>query len=282
MLDQKNKRQVINLKDFLRQHSFFFLLCLLGSVLLLLVVLTIVDMIIKQLILNFSNFISVITEWYVIETILLTFYTSFIATLLAIIFGIPLAYILAKYEFRGKTLVESILNIPLMIPHSVAGLLIYIIFYRNGIIGAPMKNIGIVFEDSIFGIIVALLFVSMPIFINNVKDGFASISPHYENVAASLGANERQVFTHIMLPLTARQIFTGSVMCWARGISEFGAVILIAYYPMIAPVLVYYRFNTTGLEGSGPIALILILMSLAVFLMLYLLKNQPRFSAYGE
>ncbi|MFO8018298.1 MAG: ABC transporter permease [Promethearchaeia archaeon] len=282
MLTQKKKSKIIRLKDFLRQNSFFFLFCILGSVLLLLVVLTIMDLFVKQLVLNFSNFISVLTEWYVIKTILLTFYASFISTLLAIIFGVPLAYILAKYDFRGKTLIESILNIPLMIPHSVAGLLIYTIFYRSGIIGAPMKNIGIVFEDSIFGIIVALLFVSMPIFINNVKDGFASINPHYENVAASLGANERQVFTQIMLPLTARQIFTGSVMCWARGISEFGAVILIAYYPMIAPVLVYYRFNTTGLAGSGPIALILILMSLAIFLMLYLLKNQPRFGAIGE
>lgn len=282
MLSQKKKRKIDSFYDFLRQKSFFFLFCILGSVLLLLVVLAMLDMLINQLILNFSNFISVLTEWYVIKTILLTFYASFIATLLAIIFGIPLAYILAKYDFKGKTLIESILNIPLMIPHSVAGLLIYIIFYRNGIIGGPLKNIGIIFEDSIFGIIVALLFVSMPIFINNVKDGFASINPHLENVAASLGANERQIFTRIMVPLSSRQIFTGSIMCWARGISEFGAVILIAYYPMIAPVLVYYRFNTTGLEGSGPIALILILMSLAVFLMLYLLKNQPEFGAIKD
>jgi len=233
-------------------------------------------MFISQLVLNFNNFISVITEWYVIKTILLTFYSSLIATIIAILLGIPLAYILAKYNFIGKSIIESFLNLPLMIPHSVAGLLIYSLFMERGLIGAPFKEIGIIFEDHIWGIIVALLFVSMPIFINSAIDGFKNVDPHLERVAYSLGARHRHVFFKIMLPLTKRPLFTGSVMCWARGISEFGAVILIAYYPMIAPVLVYFRFNTTGLKGSAPIALFLIIICFVIFLVLYLLTKKPR------
>ncbi|MEJ2251225.1 MAG: ABC transporter permease [Candidatus Lokiarchaeota archaeon] len=218
----------------------------------------------------------VISEWYVIKTILLTFYTSLMATLIAILAGTPLAYILAKYDFKGKSIIESLLNIPLMIPHSVAGLLIYIVFMRNGIIGAPFGKIGIVFEDHIFGIIVALLFVSMPIFINTAIDGFKSVDSHLEKVAYSLGAKNRHVFFKIMLPLTKEPLLTGSIMCWARGISEFGAVILITYYPMIAPVLVYYRFNTLGIAGSAPIAILLIIICFVIFLILYILTKKPR------
>lgn len=264
------------IKGFLKSHIFFIIFSIIGSALLLLIILALLDMFISNLVLNFRNFLSVISDLYVIRTILLTFYASLIATLIAILFGIPLAYILAKYEFRGKNFIESLLNLPLMIPHSVAGLLIYSLFMRNGLIGAPFRQMGVIFEDHIFGIIVALLFVSMPIFINSATDGFKSVDPHLERVAYSLGAKNRHVFYKIMLPLTKRSLFTGSIMCWARGISEFGAVILIAYYPMIAPVLVYYRFNTKGLEGSAPIALLLIIICFGIFLLLYFLTKKPR------
>ncbi|MFW9989087.1 MAG: ABC transporter permease subunit [Candidatus Odinarchaeota archaeon] len=231
-------------------------------------------MFIKHLVLDVKNFMVAVTDEYVIRTIALTFYSSFLATIIAIIFGTPLAYLLAHYQFRGKSLIDSILNIPIMIPHSVAGLLIFSLFYRKGFIGAPLRELGIVFEENINGIIVALLFVSMPIYINTVRDGFKMINPHLSNIAQSLGANERKVFTRVMLPLNKRHIVTGSVMCWARGISEFGAVILIAYYPMIAPVLVYFLFNTRGLDGSGPVALLLILLCFFIFIGIYILTRE--------
>jgi len=233
-------------------------------------------MFLKQLVFNFENFKEVISDPYVIRTILLTFYSSFFATVIALLLGIPLAYVIAKYDFIGKSIIESIINLPLMIPHSVAGLLIYSIFMKEGLIGAPLKELGIVFEDNIWGIIVALLFVSMPIFLNSAIDGFKAVNPHLERVAYSLGAKNRHIFFKIMLPLSKRTIFTGSVMCWARGISEFGAVILIAYYPMIAPVFVYERFNSEGIEASAPIALFLIIICFFIFLLIYFLTKKSR------
>ncbi len=264
------------LKRFYQSHIFFILFSLIGSVLFLLIVIAVLNMFIKHFMLNIENFFTVISDRYVIRTILLTFYASFLATLIAIGFGVPFSYIIAKYDFFGKSIIESVINLPIMIPHSVAGLLIYSIFMRKGLIGAPFYEIGIVFEDQLWGIVVALLFVSMPIFINSAIDGFKGVDPHLERVAYSLGAKNRHVFFRIVLPLSKRSLFTGAVMCWARGISEFGAVILIAYYPMIAPVLVYYRFNTQGLEGSAPIALLLIITCFLIFLFLYFLTKKPR------
>ncbi|MBN1214761.1 MAG: ABC transporter permease [Candidatus Lokiarchaeota archaeon] len=239
----------------------------------MLIILAIIEMVISHLVLNFNNFIKVIADEYVLYTIILTFYASFVATIITIIFGTPLSYLLAQFKFRGKSIINSILNIPIMIPHSVAGLIIFSLFYRGGLIGAPLKELGILFEENINGIIVALLFVSMPIYINTVRDGFKMINPHYSKIGKSLGANERKIFTKIMLPLNKRHIITGSVMCWARGISEFGAVILIAYYPMIAPVLVYFLFNTQGLAGSGPVALLLILLCFFIFIIIHYLTG---------
>jgi len=279
---ENQKTKYIRFKRFSKSYSFLFLFLILGSILLLLIIFSLIDMVVKHLVLNLDNFIDTLYDQYVIYTIILTFYASFIATIITIIFGTPLAYVIARYQFKGKAIIDSIINIPLMIPHSVAGLLVFSLFMRKGLIGAPFREIGIMFEDTILGIIVALLFVSMPIYINMVRDGFKSINPRLRRVAYSLGSNERSAFMRIMLPLNKRYIITGSVMCWARGISEFGAVILIAYYPMIAPVLVYYRFNTKGLEGSAPIALILIIICLLIFIGIYYLTKEQKPNKSGE
>ncbi|MBN1803203.1 MAG: ABC transporter permease [Candidatus Lokiarchaeota archaeon] len=233
-----------------------------------------INMGVKQLFLNYDNFVKTIFDSYVIETILLTFYAAFVATLITIIFGTPLAYLVAHYKFKGKALVNSIINIPIMIPHSVAGILILSLFSRHGWVGAPFREIGIMFEDNIIGIIVALLFVSMPIYINTVRDGFKGINPHLSFVAKSLGATERRIFIRVMLPLNKRNMVSGAVMCWARGISEFGAVVFIAYYPFIAPVLIYDRYITQGLSGSAPIAFLLIIICLFIFIIIYILTRE--------
>ncbi|MHA1491290.1 MAG: ABC transporter permease subunit [Promethearchaeota archaeon] len=277
ILTKKITKKSIKFKRFFKSNSFFIFISILGSFLLLLIIFSLVDIFVRSLILNIETFLAVLVDGIVLKSIFLTFYASFLATLIAVIFGIPLSYMIARYDFKGKIFIESIINVPLMIPHSVAGLLIYSLFMRRGVIGAPLKQIGIIFEDNIWGIVVALLFVSMPIFINNAKDGFKSINPHFERVAYSLGANQRQTFIKVVFPLTKRHIFTGAIMCWARGISEFGAVLLIAYYPMIAPILVYYRFNTQGLEGSGAIAVLLIILSLIIFIILYFLTKEREF-----
>lgn len=202
------------------------------------------------------------------NAIILSMMDALFATLIALVFGIPLAYLLARKEFIGKSVIQGIVDLPVVIPHTVAGIALLLVFSAHGLIGAPLATIGVKFVDAEPGIIIAMLFVSAPFVINSAKDGFAAVDPRLESVARSLGASQTKTFFTIALPLAARAIVTGSVMSWARAISEFGAVVVIAYYPMIAPTLIYERFTAFGLEASRPIAVLLILICLAVFIAL--------------
>ncbi len=246
--------------------SFIFLV--IGSLLIIFTILTLFNMIFRQLVLDMEGLIEAAADPVVVDSIILTLYCSFLATLIAAILGTPLAYILARHNFRGKSIVESVIDVPIIIPHSVAGIALYALFMSRSPIGEEFSNIGIVFEDSLWGIVVAMLFVSAPFFVNSAREGFQSINPRLERVARTLGASQWKAFYLITLPLAVRHLFSGAVMAWARGISEFGAVIMIAFYPMIAPILIFYRFTTHGLKGSQPVAVLLILICFVVFIFL--------------
>ncbi|PKP55115.1 MAG: molybdenum ABC transporter permease, partial [Candidatus Altiarchaeales archaeon HGW-Altiarchaeales-2] len=126
------------------------------------------------------------------------------------------------------------------------------------------------------GIIIAMLFVSIPFIINYSREGFESVDVRLENAARTLGASPFYVFLKISFPMAFRNIFVGAVMTWARAISEFGAIIIIAYYPMIATTVIYDKFLTTGLDASQAVAAILLLFCLIVFILLRLLIKKKK------
>lgn len=205
------------------------------------------------------------------ESILLTLYAALIATVVGFVLGVPLAYLLAKTDFRGKKFIEGLIDLPIVIPHSAAGIALLFIFGRNYFMGKAFDAVGIRFIDSLAGIVIAMLFVSIPFLIDSAKEGFKKVDTRLENVARTLGASPWQTFVRISFPLAWRSVIAGSIMMWARGISEFGAVIIIAYHPMIAPVLVYEKFETYGLNYARPVAVLLVLICLIVFIGLRLL-----------
>jgi molybdate/tungstate transport system permease protein len=198
----------------------------------------------------------------------LTLLAALIATVIGFFLGVPLAYVLARNEFPGKRLVEGLIDVPIVVPHTAAGIALLFVFGRQFFLGKAFGTIGITFVDSMAGIVIAMLFVSVPFLIDSAKEGFKKVDVRLEKVARTLGASPWQAFFKISLPLAWRSIFAGNVMMWARGISEFGAVIILAYHPMIAPVLVYERFETYGLDYARPIAVLLILVSVLVFIIL--------------
>ncbi|MDY6912123.1 MAG: ABC transporter permease [Chloroflexota bacterium] len=202
------------------------------------------------------------------DAIWLTVYTALIATVVGLIFGVPLAYILARYSFPGRRIVEGIIDVPIVVPHSAAGIALLFVFGQRFFVGKAFHSIGIDFVGAMPGIVIAMLFVSVPFLIDSAKEGFKSVDPRLEKVARTLGASPRQAFFRVSLPLAWRSIISGSVMMWARGLSEFGAVLILAYHPMIAPILVWERFESFGLEYSRPAAVLLILISLIVFVTL--------------
>jgi molybdate/tungstate transport system permease protein len=198
----------------------------------------------------------------------LTLFAALISTLVGFVLGIPLAYILARNNFPGKKLVEGLIDVPIVVPHTAAGIALLFVFGRKFFLGEAFSTVGITFVDSMAGIVIAMLFVSIPFLIDSAKEGFKKVDVRLEKVARTLGASPWQAFFRITFPLAWRSILAGNIMMWARGISEFGAVIILAYHPMIAPVLVYERFETYGLDYARPIAVLLILVSVIVFIVL--------------
>lgn len=215
-----------------------------------------------------------------ITSIVISMSAALSATLIGLLFGIPLSYLLARKKFPGKAFVEGIIDLPMVVPHTVAGIALLVVFGRSGSIGEPLSEAGINFVDAFPGIVVAMLFVSIPFIVNQVREGFESVDPRLEKVAMSLGADRKTTFRTISLPLIKRNIISGGVMAWARAISEFGAVVIIAYFPMTAPVYIYETFIQRGLLAARPIAALLLLLSLAVFILLRTLTR--RMSRYAK
>jgi len=213
-------------------------------------------------------------EKEVMDSIFLTLRASFVATFITIIFGIPLAYALSRYKFPGKFLIESIINIPLIIPHTAAGIALLTVFGDQFIGGRFFGFFGLSFTGKFAGIVIAMMFVSMPFLINEAKEGFNKIDEKYEKVARTLGASPMQGFFKIVLPMNRNHILSGALMMWARGISEFGAVLVLAYHPMTAPVLIYERFTSYGLKYSVPVAGIMIIITTVIFSLFKIIQKK--------
>jgi len=150
---------------------------------------------------------------------------------------------------------------PIVVPHTAAGIALLTVLSPGGFIGDTAGKIGIEFVDAMPGIIAAMLFLAAPFTVNAARSAFESINPRLENVSRSLGATAGQTFFRISLPLAIGQIVSGAIMCWARAVSEFGAVLVIAYYPRVGPVLMYDRFTSYGLTRARPVAVVLVLIS---------------------
>ena len=259
------------LKNVWRTEPLMLLFYTLSLLLLLFVFVTLANMIVGQVFTDLSGLMDAAASKPVVKSIFLSLYAGFIATVISFLLGVPTAYILARKNFVGKRFVESMLDVPVVVPHTVAGIALLTVFGANGLLGAPLQPY-IQFRDAMPGIVIAMLFVSAPYLTNSAREGFKSVDPKLENAARSLGAPLWKAFAFVTLPLASRHLLIGSIMCWARAISEFGAVVMIAYYPMIGPTLIYDRFLSQGLSASRPIAVLLILVTLTIFIAVRILS----------
>jgi len=165
------------------------------------------------------------------------------------------------------------LDIPVMVPHTAAGIALLVAF-NDGYVGDVFSALGLEMIDTTTGIMAAMMFLSAPFLINGAKEGFKKVDVRYEKVARTLGAGPMRTFFSISLPNARGEIINGALMMWSRALGEFGAVVIIAYHPMVAPVLIYDRFNNYGLSYSAPVAAAMILVSVILFLAVRLLNNR--------
>lgn len=212
-----------------------------------------------------DKLLETIKDGEVIASIWLTMKVSAWAMIFVLITGLPLAYIIARYNFPGRSMIESIIDIPVMIPHTAAGIALLTTF-GDTFLGDFFKFFGIEFVGTEYGIMIAMMFLSAPFLINSAKDGFRKVDVKLEKVARTLGASPVSVFFRITIPNAKKDIINGALMMWSRGLGEFGAVVILVYHPMTTPVLIFDRFNSYGLSFSAPVAAVIIGFSVVVFL----------------
>ena len=202
------------------------------------------------------------------QAIALSLEAAFLTALLAALFGVPLAYTLARSRSRTSTTIAAIVDLPLAVPHTVAGIALLMAFGRRGILGAPaLALFGMQFWGSLWGIIAGMLFVSVPYTVNAARLAFEAIDPRLEQVARTLGLGPWSTWLRIVLPLARRGILTGLTLTYARAISEFGAVIMLAYYPMTAPVQIYTLFLRFGITKAAAASVLLLAVCLGLFVL---------------
>ena len=208
------------------------------------------------------------------RSVWLTLFTSMAATFVFGIAAIPLSYILARKKFRFRQLVIGAIDLPVVIPHTAAGIALLGCISRDTWLGRLASLMGIHFVGTTAGIALAMAFVSIPFLINAARDGFSAVPERLEKAALTLGASPARVFFSISVPMAWRSIISGMVMMFARGMSEFGAVVIIAYHPMTAPVLIFERFGAFGLKYARPAAVLFVLIALGVFILLRLIGHR--------
>ncbi|MBS4059012.1 MAG: ABC transporter permease [Bacteroidetes bacterium] len=196
-----------------------------------------------------------------------------VATFFSAMLAVPFAWLMARSKFRLKHLVSGLIDLPMMIPHSAAGIALLGVVNRESAFGKLASGFGIDFIDQPAGIAVAMAFVSVPYLFNASYNAFANVPLRTEHAALNLGASPAKVFFKISLPLAWKGVLNGLIMMFARGMSEFGAVIIIAYNPFTTPVLIFDRFNAFGLKNAQGISALFILISLVVFIGLRLITK---------
>ncbi len=204
----------------------------------------------------------------VLDALWLSLLTTTISLVVTVVLGLPLAFVLARRSFRGKGLLEAIVDLPIVLPPSVAGLALLLVFGRRGLLAAPFELLGISVPFTTVAVVLAMIFVSAPFFIRSARTGIAGVDHDLEDAARVDGASELQLFRRITAPLAGSALAAGLVMTWARSLGEFGATIMFAGnvqgHTQTLPLVVYSEFQGGGLDASVAAAAILVLAAFGV------------------
>src|ERR1700736_5611961 len=214
-----------------------------------------------------------LTQPETLEALRLSLVASLSATGIALVLGVPMAWIYARVEFPGRALLRALTTLPMVLPPVVGGIALLLAFGRRGLLGSWLDTtLGIRLPFTTAGVIMAETFVAMPFLILTVEAGLRSMDRRYEEAARTLGASRWRVFTRVTLPLIGPSLFAGAVLCWARALGEFGATITFAgNFPGVTqtmPLAVYLLLETNHQAASYILSLVLLLVSLVVLVAL--------------
>jgi molybdate transport system permease protein len=203
-----------------------------------------------------------------LDALRLSMVASISATAVALVLGVPLAWIYARVEFPGRALLRALTTLPMVLPPVVGGVALLLAFGRRGLIGAWLVSIGVTLPFTTAAVVMAETFVAMPFLVLTVEAGLRSMDRRYEDAALTLGAGRWMVFWRVTVPLIAPSLAAGAVLCWARALGEFGATITFAgNFPGVTqtmPLAVYQLLETTDPEASYVLSLVMLAISIAV------------------
>jgi molybdate/tungstate transport system permease protein len=210
------------------------------------------------------------------DSIVLTVFTASVATFIATLLGVPLAYLLARRDFPGRRLVQGLIELPVVVPHPVAGIALLLFLGRRSEVGGALAHLGLEFVSHVPGIVAAMLFVSAPILVSGAREAFRSVDPQLERVARTLGDSGWGAFRRVTLPLAGRGVLAGSILAWSRSVSEFGSIVILTYNPKVASIYIFDRFTAFGLQAAVPAAVILLLVALTVLVVVRVLQPEEQ------
>jgi molybdate/tungstate transport system permease protein len=214
-----------------------------------------------------------------VASLALTAGTATLATLLGIAGATPVAYALARGRFRGRSFLAALIDLPLLIPHPVAGIALLLVLGRDSALGSRLSALGFQLVGSVTGIVCAMLFVSAPLYVSAAREAFDRVDPRFEGVARTLGDSRLRALRRVTLPLAWRGLLAAAIVMWARAVSEFGAIVILVYHPRVASVLSYERFTGFGLREALPVAAVLVLLALIPLALLRALRGDERLPA---
>jgi sulfate transport system permease protein len=246
----------------------------------LIVLIPIAALILRTTTLTWAEFAAIATSERVVAALRLSFGAALIAAAVNVVFGAVVAWVLVRYRFPGRKVLDAIVDLPFALPTAVAGIALTAILSRNGWIGQILEPMGIKVAYTPAGIVVALVFIGLPFVVRTVQPVMEEIDREIEEASASLGAHRFQTVVRVLLPSLAPALMTGFVLALARAVGEYGSVIFIAgnipFRTEIAPLLIVIRLEEFDYAGATAIAALMLAISFAMFLVINLIQAWTR------
>ena len=235
--------------------------------------------------LGWSQFIQLTLDPRTVNALTISFGTAFVAAVVNLVFGVVLAWVLVRYRFPGKRVIDAMIDLPFALPTAVAGIALTTLYAPNGWIGSLLEPLGIKVAFTPAGIVVALVFVGLPFVVRTVQPIMEEIDKEVEEAAATLGANRFQTISRVLLPGLLPAGLTGFALAFARGVGEYGSVIFIAgnlpYVSEIAPLLIIIRLEEFNYAAATAIASVMLLLSFIMLLVINMIQAWSR-GRYGN
>jgi sulfate transport system permease protein len=246
----------------------------------LLVVVPLTALVLKTTVLGPSHFWAIVTHPRAVAAYKLTFGASAIAAVINAVMGVLLAWVLVRYKFFGKSVVDAIVDLPFALPTAVAGIAMTTAYSEKGIIGEPLARLGLKVAFTPLGVVLVLTFVGLPFVVRTVQPVLEDLDPDLEEAAAVLGATRWQAFLHVVFPSLVPPLLTGFALAFARALGEYGSVVFISgNMPMkteIAPLLIVTKLEQYDYAGATAIATMLLVASFGILLVINLLQRRTQ------